>query len=122
MRDKIYTAEDCRNQQMYANRFGYSDVEPFEVVEVRTDRKLMIRRMSTECIKGAELVALGGFCGHCDNSTQEWKITSDENSTPFAIRLSKNHVKSRGGKVWTSSHGGDFILSDRPRKFYDYNF
>jgi hypothetical protein len=57
----------------------------------------------------------GGFCGHHANQgRQAWTITPDESAPIRRIRLGK-----RG---WRDAFGNRYDLSDRPRKFYDYNF
>lgn len=100
----------------YANRFGYSDVEPYEVIRAVSGITLEIRRMHAE--RDPEWkpeIIPGGFSGHCVNqSEQKWIITSDLNAPVIRIRLGK--------KGWKDRHGNRYDLSDRPRKFYDYNF
>jgi hypothetical protein len=100
----------------FANFCGYTDVEPWEVVEVRTPGKVIIRAMDSEMIKPAKLVALGGFVGHFDNYSQEWKITSNENNRLETIRWSK------AKKHWFDKHGRRFSMGDTAIKFYDNNF
>lgn len=101
----------------FANRIGYSDVYPFEIVRVVSERTLEVREMNAELDPTwkPEFVR-GGFAGHCVNqSSQRWLITSDPTKLIIRIRLSK-----RGS--WKSKHGERFKLSDRPFKRYDYNF
>ena len=53
----------------YANQIGWSDVEPFEVVNVISDKTLEIRRMDTEKDESVKLNFIqGGFVAHCDNN------------------------------------------------------
>jgi hypothetical protein len=101
----------------YANQIGYSDVNPFEVVRVVSDKTIEVRAMNAERDKSVELdFQVGGFSAHCSNqSDQKWFITSNEDAPVIRIRLSKNHG-------WQDKHGRKFRLADKPRKFYDYNF
>lgn len=100
----------------FANYIGYSDITPYEVVRVVSDKTLEIRRMTTERDKLVKLeFHVGGFFANCSNqSDQNWFISSDESEPVKRIRLGK-----RG---WKDAHGGVFELSDKPVKFYDYNF
>ena len=101
----------------FANRLGYSDVEPFEVVRVVSDKCLEIRRMDAELDPAWQPEwVVGGFAGQCVNQNQQrWIIASNPANPVSRIRLQKNGN-------WKSPCGGRFDLSDEPRKFYDYNF
>ena len=100
----------------YANRIGYSDVNPFEVVRVVSEKCLEIRAMDAECDKSVELqFHVGGFAAHCSNQhDQKWFIKSNPENSVVRIRLGK-----RG---WKDKYGNDYSLNDEPIKFYDYNF
>ena len=101
---------------LYTNHYGWSDVNPFEVVRQVSEKTLEIRAMKAE--KDPEWkpeFVPGGFAGHCiNNSEQRWIITSDDQNPIIRIRLGK--------KGWKDAHGRRFGLSDAPRKHYDYNF
>ena len=101
----------------YANRFGWSDIHPFEVIEVRTPRKVIIRSMNAELAADWKPeVILGGFFGHTvNNDEQRWDITSDPDGHSFPIRLNK-----RG--TWVDKAGNKYGLADEPRRKYDWNF
>ena len=101
----------------FANHIGYSDVNPFEVVKVISDKTIEIRAMDAERDDSVKLDFIpGGFSAHCANqSEQKWIITSNEENPVFRIRLSKN----RG---WQDKYGQRYSLADAPCKFYDYNF
>jgi hypothetical protein len=101
----------------YANHHGYSDVNPFEVVKVISDKTVEVREMNAERDDSVKMeFHVGGFSAHCSNQRdQKWFITSDESAPVIRIRLSKN----RG---WQDKHGRRFVLADSPLKFYDYNF
>lgn len=101
----------------YANQYGYSDVYPFEVVRVISDKTIEVREMDAERDESVKLEwAPGGFAGHCLNQRdQKWFITSNESNPVIRIRLSAK-------KGWQDKHGRRFGLSDQPVRFYDYNF
>jgi hypothetical protein len=101
----------------YANQYGYSDVYPFEVVNVISDKTIEVREMDAERDESVKLEwAPGGFAGHCINQRdQKWFITSNPNNPVIRIRLSAK-------KGWQDKHGRRFGLSDKPVRFYDYNF
>lgn len=101
----------------YANHYGYSDVTPFEVTKVISDKTVEVREMDAERDESVKLDwAVGGFAGHCSNQRdQKWRIASNEQNSVVRIRLSKTGV-------WKDKHGRRFGLSDQPVKFYDYNF
>ena len=101
---------------LYANHYGWSDVNPFEVVKTVSDKTLEVRAMEAKLHPDwkPEFVP-GGFSAHCTNNfEQEWDIKSNENNPIIRIRLGK--------KGWKDAHGRRFGLSDAPRKHYDYNF
>lgn len=99
----------------YANFIGYSDVEPYEVIRVVSDKCLEIRAMDAE--KDPSVVTqfvVGGFSAVSDNA-QKWLITSNEANPVIRIRANKK-------KGWANKYGQRFALSDNPVKYYDYNF
>lgn len=100
----------------YANRIGYSDVEPFEVVREVSAKIIEVRRMTAHLDPSwkPEMHA-GGFAAHCSNqSSQKWIITSDEGAP--VIRL---HMRKDGCFYY---QGSKFRREAAPRKFHDYNF
>lgn len=101
----------------YANAYGYSDVTPFEVVRVVSEKTLEVRALNAERDPTwkPEIIP-GGFAGHCVNQhTQRWIITPCAEAPVIRIR------KRKDGKFYSKS-GKKFVLADAPRKFYDYNF
>lgn len=100
----------------YANHYGYSDVNPYEIVRQISDKTLEIRAMNAERDPSWKPNFVpGGFCGTVTNqSEQQWIITRDENAQVVRIRLGKHG--------WKDAHGRRYQLSDEPVKFYDYNF
>lgn len=104
------------NQTPFANLHGYSDVEPFEVVRVISDKTIEIRAMRAERDESVKLEwAVGGFAGHCVNQRdQKWVITRDESAPVIRAR--------RRVDGYFHSPYGKHVLNDKPVKFYDYNF
>ena len=104
----------------FCNYIMYSDVKPFEVVERRTDNKVMIRMMDAERRADwkPEFIP-GGFFGHCTNNDDQrnaWDIKSNEANPLIAVRWSN----AKWG--WFDSHGGRYSMEDAPRKKHDFNF
>ena len=98
----------------YANYHGYSDIDPFEVVRVVSDKTIEIREMTAEQNPAVKpTFTVGGFSAHSDN-VQDWFIKSNPANPVIRIRLGKHG--------WKDAHGRKFRLADEPRKFYDYNF
>lgn len=101
----------------YANEYGWSDVTPYEVVRVVSDKTIEVRRMNAVRSNPENNLgfAPGGFVGHHANQdAQEWTITSDPEASVKRIRLGKNG--------WKDKYGNRYKLSDKPVRFYDYNF
>jgi hypothetical protein len=101
----------------FANRLGYTDVNPCEIVKTISDKTLEIREMNAEQdLSWNPVWHPGGFFAHCSNQRdQKWTITSNENNPVIRIRLSKNNG-------WQDKYGQRYGIADAPRKFYDYNF
>lgn len=101
----------------YANQCGYTDVEPFEVINERTATKLVIRGMNAELDPTWKPEFYpGGFVGHtANNREQRWLITPNPEAPTRDIRKHKN------GR-WYDRYGNRYNVEDQPRKFYDYNF
>ncbi|CAB5219225.1 hypothetical protein UFOVP229_43 [uncultured Caudovirales phage] len=101
----------------YATHYGYSDADPYEVVRIISDKTLEVREMDAVRDESVTLQwDVGGFAGHCVNQRdQRWVITSNPANDVVRIRLSKTGV-------WKDKHGRRFGLTDKPVKFYDYNF
>jgi len=102
---------------MYANYMGYSDVDPYEVVKAVSKITLEIREMDAERDDSFKPNFVpGGFSAICTNQyDQKWDIKSNEKNPVIRIRLSKK-------KGWQDKYGRRFVLSEKPQKFYDYNF
>lgn len=100
----------------FANHFGYSDVNPFEIIKRISSKTIEIRAMTAERHPDYKPHFIpGGFSAHCTNQgEQEWVITSNPEANVFRIRLGKKGWKDAGGNLYG--------LSDKPSKFYDFNF
>ena len=95
----------------YCNEHFYTDVHPYEVIKVISDKKVEVRRMK-EIRKTQPIIQIGGFGGHCINNRE---IEYDYESLPDApTKVIKLHKKG-----WNF---GQFRMSDHPVYFYDYNF
>ena len=99
----------------YANHIGWSDVNPYEIVKVISDKTIEIRLMDSKKLPWKAEWVEGGFAGHCTNQRdQKWDIVSDYDAPTVRARLRKDGY-------YHSSHG-KHLLGEEPRKFYDYNF
>jgi hypothetical protein len=99
----------------YANHHGWSDVNPYEVINHISEKTIEIRAMDAEKNPAVKTqFEIGGFSAFSDNA-QEWFITS--NVERPIIRIRKN-VKG----IWQDKYRNKYYLSDKPCKFYDYNF
>lgn len=116
-RDKWLAEKPERNAEQekpkYANRYGYSDVEPYEIVRWVSETCIEIRFMNTVLSPDWKPNWVpGGFSAICTNiSEQKWIITSNP-----ANPVTRIH---KGKKGWKQ---GEFRLSHEPVKYYDYNF
>jgi hypothetical protein len=101
---------------MFANLVLWSDIEPFEVIRVVSEKCMEVRAMATELSpEWSPVVVSGGFAGHCiNNNQQRWTCATNPDAPVLKIRLRKD------GR-WYSQYGCHHI-SDTPEKFHDYNF
>ena len=99
----------------YMNLHIHSDIKPFEIVRRISDKTIEIREM--DAILNSDFkpdIEEGGFVGHCTNQNeQKYAYQSDNNAPIVRCRLTK--------KGWKSVYG-THKPSDRPKRFYDYNF
>ena len=102
----------------FANFHGYTDVNPFEIVNIVSEKTIEIRAMETEQTKMPSDFHPGGFHGHyADNhGGQEYTYSSNKEFSVKRIRWSE-----RKG-TWQCKHGSRYHIADAPYKFYDYNF
>lgn len=114
---------------------GYSDVYPYEVIEVsKSGKKVKIREMKAKLDPNwkPEMIP-GGFSAHCvNNREQKWILESDEDGAVMEISLRKVKLNPRynNGLVMCEQWvpvGQKAKIGDKPvlpfaKRFYDYNF
>ena len=102
----------------FANKLGYTDVYPFEVIKHNTALKMTVRAMDAELDKDWKMdISVGGFAGHVNNNrTQEYVYKSNEKNETREIRY------SRADRIWKDKYGNRYSLATAPYKFHDYNF
>lgn len=101
----------------YCNHHGYTDIDPYEVVKEISDHIVEIRPMDAEKDDSVKLkFQIGGFSAHCSNqSDQKWHINSVPDADTIKVVWDASQNKWINGSC-------QFIMSDTPIKFYDYNF
>tara|TARA_R110000803_G_scaffold112151_1_gene180513 strand:+ start:1550 stop:1882 length:333 start_codon:yes stop_codon:yes gene_type:complete len=101
---------------LFANRYGHSDVEPYEIVRIVSEKCIEVRAMDTSDNKTKMDFHVGGFSANCSNqNAQKYDYTSNPKNPVKKIRLNKV-------LVWKSKYGEKFSIAKNPYKFYDYNF
>lgn len=121
---KEIEANICRIRSLekfYCNRHLYSDIQPYEVVEVLSDTRLKLRSMNYVQTNGSverlrQSFEPGGFFGHFDNSVQEWICTPDENGIVIEVRQHKDRC------FYEANGSIPYILCDKPKRYRDFNF
>jgi hypothetical protein len=121
--ERIQWMELITLPKIYMNRMCYTDIEPYEVVKINTVKNITIRPMKsveTQESKAARIASFipGGFCGHTDNSVQQWDITSDETIDEKDYITVRMHKDGR----YYDAQGGVYIMSKTPTRYYDFNF
>jgi len=101
----------------YANRRLWTDVDPYEIVRVVSDRCLEVRAMETEPdLTWQREVIPGGFTGHTTNNhEQRWVYRRCPEGQTLRIRKHKNGQ-------WYDAHGDRYSIAAQPVKHYDFNF
>lgn len=117
---KTNTIEKELGDVLYLNEILHSDINPYEVVEMITPNKWLIRKLDTTLKSEArkkmqDSFCPGGFAGHVDNDCQEWEISVNENNPLITVfRGRKNKHFKIGSMPMSMSHS--------PIKIYDFNF
>ena len=117
---KTNTIEKELGDVLYLNEILHSDINPYEVVEMITPNKWVIRKLDTTLKPEArkkiqDSFCPGGFVGHVDNDCQEWYISVNENNPLITVfRGRKNKHFKIGSMPMSMSHS--------PIKIYDFNF
>ena len=117
---KIDSIEKELSDVLYLNEILYSDVNPYEVVEMITPNKWVVRELDVTLKPKAkrdiqESFCPGGFVGHVDNDYQEWDIRVNEKNPLITV--------FRGRKTRYFKIGGmPMSMTLSPIKIYDFNF
>lgn len=107
-------------EKKYATEHLWSDAHAYEIIEEKSEKVIIVRRMKAT-IKKEALKALqdsfvpGGFAGHFDNNLQEWDFESIEDAGLETIRKHKDGM-------WYGRGGTHFTIEAQPREIYDFNF
>lgn len=112
-------------ERKFINYTTYSDTSPYEVLAISASGKTaQVRPMITErSNREDDVVTPGGFCAHTSHPKgQLWLYESDEEADVKTMTLRKNDVWQFKGQTTSRGAGGFGVLSDQPRKYYDYNF
>ena len=120
LKEELQHAVFMSLEKKYMTQCLHSDANPYEVIEERTEKLWIVRRMKAEETEESKQrrstsFAMGGFLGHFDNSVQDWHIEPDPEGEVVAIRL---HIDGR----WYDAYGLRYVPSQKPYKFYDFNF
>jgi len=101
----------------YANHMGWSDVNPWEITMIVSEKTIEIKSMKATKDDSVKLKwVAGGFAGHCVNQRdQEWFIESDSEGA-------RKRIRRRKDGYWYDKYNSRFIIDLEPHKFYDYNF
>ena len=117
---KMKFHEIMLQEKRYATEWLWSDAHAYEIIEEKSEKAIIVRRMKATIKKEAqealrESFVPGGFCGHFENSLQEWDFESDETNGLVTIR------KHKDGR-WYGNGGMHFTIESQPREVYDFNF
>ena len=117
---KINSIEKEVADVLYLNEILHSDVNPYEVVEMITPNKWVVRELDATLKPEArkniqESFCPGGFAGHVDNDYQEWDIRVNEKNPLITVYRGK---KNKYFKI----SGMPMSLTLAPIKIYDFNF
>ena len=112
-------------KKQYINYRTFTDVEPYEVLEIsKSGKTAKVRRMECERINQKDdVVTPGGFSCHTSSPNgQQWSYKSIDDDTSFTMSLRKNGDWQFKGQMTSRTGGCCGTLSDEPYKYYDYNF
>ena len=102
---------------LYLNRHLFTDVFPFEVVRVISEKTVEIREMiATLDPEWKRDFVPGGFFGHTrNNESQRYLFSRNVDAPILRARLTKSGV-------WSVQGEARYVASDSPRRFNDFNF
>lgn len=117
---KINSIEKEVADVLYLNEILHSDVNPYEVVEMITPNKWVVRELDATLKPEArkniqDSFCPGGFAGHVDNDYQEWDIRVNEKNPLITVYRGK---KNKYFKI----SGMPMSMTLAPIKIYDFNF
>ena len=120
MKRELQFHEIMMQEQAYATEWLWSDAHAYEVIEEKSEKVMLVRRMKATLKESAkealhESFVPGGFFGHFNNDLQEWDFESDESNGIETIR------KHKDGR-WYNRSGMHFTIDAKPYERYDYNF
>jgi hypothetical protein len=101
----------------YFVRYGYSQVYPYVLVR-KSDSGKTAYLKPVRTIGDPEWtphILPGGFCGHCDNQSEQTWLYDGVEDREIAIRKNRRGEWSRMGERFAEDKNG-------PYYFYDYNF
>lgn len=97
-----------------------NDTYPYEVIEIKSDKKIVIRGMKATISPDfkPEFIA-GGFCAHCTNNhDQKWDITSNPDGEIKTLTKRKN---GRWEQEGVKTGQGMRFSFGKAVHFHDYN-
>ena len=111
--------EIMMQEKKYATEWLWSDAHAYEIIEEKSEKAMIVRRMKATIKPQAQKklhdsFIPGGFCGHFDNDLQEWDFESDNSNPIVTIRKHKDGL-------WYGN-GLQFSIMAEPYERYDYNF
>lgn len=117
---KIDNIEKELADVLYLNEILYSDVNPYEVVEMITPNKWVVRALDATLKPEAkkdiqDSFCPGGFVGHLDNDYQEWDIHVNEKNPLITVFRGRKNKYFKIGSMPMS-------MTLSPIKIYDFNF
>ena len=107
-------------EKKYASALYWSDIHAYEIIEEKSDKVILVRRLKATIKPEAkkelhDSFVPGGFCGHYNNDLQEWNFEVNESNPIETIRKHKNGL-------WYGAGNLRFSIEPEPREYYDYNF
>lgn len=95
----------CSAIKGYCNKYMYSDILPYEVVRVDSEKKVWLRQMTATATPDSN------YYGR-----QEYTYASNPDAVAFFVRLNK-----RG--VWKAPKDSSiYMMADKPRYYRDPSF
>lgn len=114
--DYKFKVKRSTSSRKYANLRMYTDIKPYEITKVISDKTIEIRRMDSTHTNKADLkFQSGGFSAHCVNNwNQQYTFKSNKDYEVVRARL---RADGYFYSMW-----GRHSLDKKPSEHYDYNF